>query len=970
MTKVTHLRPQIGWTEGLDTPDSDSSVSAGGLSPKQIVEDEKRRKTHELDEEEMQRRRQWEADALAKRARAERRMRRKRRTAEDRLRRERARAEAELREKQERDEELYRWEAEEAERRARERVLWEEETLARQEVESAKCRWHEEEAVRRCRIKLEFEETEQKLATERWQEKEARAARHRAEEAAIKMQADAKRRIHQELREQKDRWEAEERERSAHLRAEWEERLSPKTAAAASSRVEAESAAVSDVHARVFPVGNRVEVRYGGGAEWFPATVRHCSLIDGGESVHRVEYDNGEIEENVSSELIRELAGHSSSYERRDLRIDTTPNRRLDRFRNFETPQKMIAAGSASPRTPVADIISTSTAVSSPSASATSQEGRSERMPRQIARSTSNINIGGYLWKIPRRTRSVPKVRWFRIERVLGETESDKDELVLAWYDREPKDTPVGAKPQYAKRSKSRQVPIANVFELRFGHSTDAFAGQIEQRGVSQLPPSRMCFSLVANTRTIDLAACDDASMQVWVKGLGDLVARRGTIESTLRPSIAAPRQAFSEKQRRRWRRKMGKYVRQSNLNGIVKLMKEGCPADIALDTSQSADATIDTGLLLSCQAGNAAVARLLLNHGAAVDPHPDVGGSALHCAASAGHVGCVRVILESDAEYSIDDPLLPSGDTPLQLAARGTAAGVVELLLKHGAVVTQRNARGLTALHSASKWGRSRIVAIILKHAESSRDLHELIAIGDEEGNTALHLSATQGHIDVVSRLLTYGASTLALNRASQTPAQAAKRANCSACVAAIMPKQREEELRTFATAACDTDIGRDARGAIKESTSSLFDGLTISRTPRRVASSPQRYSNGTYAHALRRDLKENHTPRFYGLDYDRHGNDASLYGQGERADAGDNAVDASEWELWEVAYTEEGHRYFYNRSTGESQWEDPRFEAAKEDALEPPDTARDRHHPLVPHLRLGSLSGGGGNSGGVIRK
>lgn len=53
----------------------------------------------------------------------------------------------------------------------------------------------------------------------------------------------------------------------------------------------------------------------------------------------------------------------------------------------------------------------------------------------------------------------------------------------------------------------------------------------------------------------------------------------------------------------------------------------------------------------------------------------------------------------------------------------------------------------------------------------------------------------------------------------------------------------------------------------------------------------------------------------------------------------------------ILEHRYTEEGHQYFYNSSTGESQWEDPREQE------KPPDTARDRRHPLVPHLRLGRL-------------
>lgn len=56
--------------------------------------------------------------------------------------------------------------------------------------------------------------------------------------------------------------------------------------------------------------------------------------------------------------------------------------------------------------------------------------------------------------------------------------------------------------------------------------------------------------------------------------------------------------------------------------------------------------------------------------------------------------------------------------------------------------------------------------------------------------------------------------------------------------------------------------------------------------------------------------------------------------------------------WDLWEVAYTDEGHKYYYNRSTGASQWEDPRAEDVDLD------TARYRAHPLVPHLHLDTIT------------
>ena len=179
------------------------------------------------------------------------------------------------------------------------------------------------------------------------------------------------------------------------------------------------------------------------------------------------------------------------------------------------------------------------------------------------------------------------------------------------------------------------------MFELRRGHSTDAFKGHIEYRGIDQLPPSRLCFSLVANTRTLDLAASDDVSLNRWLDRIGEMMSRpRDVVVVTaspaaqdLMPKIVTSPSRVDGKTKERWRRKMGKYVRGSlrtnpvfftlvlewvnftntldtqvrknHIAGVLTLLKEGCPVDLALETNQTADASVDTALLLSCQAGH-----------------------------------------------------------------------------------------------------------------------------------------------------------------------------------------------------------------------------------------------------------------------------------------------------------------------------------------------------------------------------
>ena len=226
----------------------------------------------------------------------------------------------------------------------------------------------------------------------------------------------------------------------------------------------------------------------------------------------------------------------------------------------------------------------------------------------------------------------------------------------------------------------------------------------------------------------------------------------------------------------------------------------------------------------------------------------------------------------------------------------------------------------------------------ILSQSCVDDKTSEQILSASDSEGNTPLHTAAIQGHRYIVQRLLEFGASALCLNNASQTPAQAASRCSMQACAELLRTKQREEELSVVASVSSSTN---NIYASTKQN---LFEGLNVAedRVPTRVASSPSRFSNQSS------DVGS-HTPRFYGLD--RAAADATT------TSTSSSSNNTDQWQLWEVAYTEEGHQYFYNSSTGESQWEDPRITQQENEEQRPPDTARDRHHPLVPHLRLGKL-------------
>jgi ankyrin repeat protein len=86
-------------------------------------------------------------------------------------------------------------------------------------------------------------------------------------------------------------------------------------------------------------------------------------------------------------------------------------------------------------------------------------------------------------------------------------------------------------------------------------------------------------------------------------------------------------------------------------------------------------------------------------------------GWTPLHYAATGGHNGIIRLLLDHHAYI---DAASPNGSTPLMMAAMYGSASSVKLLLEAGADVTLKNSLGLTALDFALKANRSESAAIL----------------------------------------------------------------------------------------------------------------------------------------------------------------------------------------------------------------------------------------------------------------
>ncbi|MBU3724918.1 MAG: YchF/TatD family DNA exonuclease [Burkholderiaceae bacterium] len=99
-----------------------------------------------------------------------------------------------------------------------------------------------------------------------------------------------------------------------------------------------------------------------------------------------------------------------------------------------------------------------------------------------------------------------------------------------------------------------------------------------------------------------------------------------------------------------------------------------------------------ETALMLAALKGSEMAVERLITLGADVNR---AGWSALHYAATSGHAGIIRLLVEKSAFV---DAASPNGTTPLMMAARFNHRHAVEALIELGADPTLTNQEGLTA--------------------------------------------------------------------------------------------------------------------------------------------------------------------------------------------------------------------------------------------------------------------------------
>lgn len=194
-----------------------------------------------------------------------------------------------------------------------------------------------------------------------------------------------------------------------------------------------------------------------------------------------------------------------------------------------------------------------------------------------------------------------------------------------------------------------------------------------------------------------------------------------------------------------------------------------------------------NSALYFAASTGNTTEVGNLLAHRANVNA---TGGTSaadtpLFCAAAHGYVDVAKQLLAAKARVNLKDT---DGDTPLHLAAM-TSDTLVTALIEAKANVGASNGRGESALHEAAGMGNKGAgvtkVLLLAKAPVNQQDMN---------GNTPLHVAATNGATAVAKLLIEHRADVRARNKRHKTPFEVAMERRKSAVSQMLMAAHQSD--------------------------------------------------------------------------------------------------------------------------------------------------------------------------------
>ncbi|HEX7597350.1 MAG TPA: ankyrin repeat domain-containing protein, partial [Polyangia bacterium] len=196
---------------------------------------------------------------------------------------------------------------------------------------------------------------------------------------------------------------------------------------------------------------------------------------------------------------------------------------------------------------------------------------------------------------------------------------------------------------------------------------------------------------------------------------------------------------------------------------------------------------------------GSPEILHALLGKHARTETRDSRGRTPLMLAAGRDQTETLGQLIKARAAVNAEDE---SGMTALDIASMRGAEKSVSLLLTHGASVKHQNKDKMTALFHASHGGHAAIVRELLAHGADPNPVenkygdsalmraaqaghrevveallakHAKVNLANNQKSTALHLTAFNGHDDVVKLLLDHGADTSARDAKGQDAAAVA---------------------------------------------------------------------------------------------------------------------------------------------------------------------------------------------------
>ncbi|XP_041980846.1 protein fem-1 homolog CG6966 isoform X2 [Aricia agestis] len=179
----------------------------------------------------------------------------------------------------------------------------------------------------------------------------------------------------------------------------------------------------------------------------------------------------------------------------------------------------------------------------------------------------------------------------------------------------------------------------------------------------------------------------------------------------------------------------------------VAEYLIERCKADIEQPGSVTFDGeTIEGAPPLWCAAaaGHLPLVRLLVRAGANVNSTTRTHSTPLRAACFDGHYEIVRFLVENGADIEIANR---HGHTCLMIACYKGHIHIAKYLLSLNADVNRKSVKGNTALHDCAESGSLHILRMLLKHG-ATMDV-------DSYGMTPLLAASVTGHTHIVEHLI-----------------------------------------------------------------------------------------------------------------------------------------------------------------------------------------------------------------------